>query len=474
MALELGNAWGEGSGRVGIDVGQIIDSKYEILALVGRGGTSNIWLGRDVRLDKLWAIKEPRVSGDAVQCAAYRQAVIDEANFIKRLDHPAIPRVVDLIPAGPSVYVAMDYVDGTSLARVLRKQATSFDQQRVVDWGIQLCDALQYLHSLNIVYRDMKPSNVMLRNDDKLRLVDFGIATEIPPSGLFDARVVGTAGYSAPEQVDRDMHGIVPVDARADIYALGMTLYSLVTNQIPRMGLDEETGRPTVDFQLKPLRIWDSRLSVEFGNILETATRRNPNERYQTAAEMRSALERCKECISRDAYAFISYGKADRVHADLIRSLCAEWGILSWMAPYDIPPGGNYPDHIGAAVEGCACLLLLLSADSQRSPFVYREVERAVSCGKRIVALRMGDVSLTSGFRFLLSSTQIADIKGFCRGNPQIASVLDELRMIVWQSKSGNGDTPVDSSQWEGGTFDAGLRYSDDEFPTIIEVPAMN
>ena len=277
-------------------VGRIIDDKYEILASIGHGGMSYVWLCKDKRLNKMWAVKEFRPSRTSSQSAANRQAILDEANFIKRLDHPAIPRVVDIIDTGSSVFVVMDYVDGTSLDKALRQQGEPFEQERVIEWGIQLCDVLDYLHGsptsdgYPVVYRDMKPANIMLRGDDTVKVLDFGIAMELMPSGPSDMRIIGTPGYGAPEQIDKELHKTVPVDARADIYALGATLYSLVTGHVPRRGTDE-TGKQTVDFEMRPIREWNGQLSEGLEHILAKATEHDPLDRYQTAAEMRYDLE---------------------------------------------------------------------------------------------------------------------------------------------------------------------------------------
>lgn len=281
-------------------VGRIIDNKYEILTSIGRGGMSYVWLCRDKRLGKMWAVKEFRPSSNRSQSEANRQGILDEANFIKRLDHPAIPRVVDIIDTGSSIYVVMDFVDGTSLSKALRQQNEPFEQERVIEWGIQLCDVLQYLHDgpppdgYPVVYRDMKPANIMLRGDDTVKVIDFGISMELLPSGPSDTRVVGTRGYGAPEQVDRDVHKLVPVDGRADIYALGTTLYSLVTGHVPRMHKDEN-GEQVVEFELRPIREWNGQLSEGLEHIILKATQRNPVDRYQTAAEMRYDLEHYQE-----------------------------------------------------------------------------------------------------------------------------------------------------------------------------------
>ena len=277
-------------------VGRIIDNKYEILTSIGRGGMSYVWLGRDKRLDKMWAIKEFRPSTISSQGAANRQAIIDEANFIKRLDHPAIPRVVDIIDTGASIFVVMDFIDGTALNKVLRQQGGPFDQERVIEWGIQLCEVLEYLHGLKypVVYRDMKPSNVMLRGDDTVKLIDFGISMELLPSGPSDTRVIGTGGYGAPEQVNKEVHRTVPVDTRADIYALGATLYSLVTAHTPRSRVDE-SGRKVLDFQMRPIREWNGQLSEGLEHIIQKATELDPADRYQTVSDMRYDLEHYEE-----------------------------------------------------------------------------------------------------------------------------------------------------------------------------------
>lgn len=298
-------------------VGRVIDNKYEILTSIGRGGMSYVWLGRDRRLDKMWAIKEFRPSNIGSQGAANRQAIIDEANFIKRLDHPAIPRIVDIIDTKTSIFVVMDFIDGTALNKVLRQQGGPFEQERVIEWGIQLCDVLEYLHGLEhpVVYRDMKPSNVMLRGDDTVKLIDFGISMELLPSGPSDTRVIGTGGYGAPEQVDKDVHKMVPVDTRADIYALGATLYSLVTNHVPRAYKDE-SGKQAIDFEMRPIREWNGQLSEGLEHILVRATQKNPADRYQTVSEMRDDLEHYEELTQE--YRAIQQKKVDGFRRRLI------------------------------------------------------------------------------------------------------------------------------------------------------------
>lgn len=295
-------------------VGRVVDNKYEIIASIGKGGMSIVWLGRDRRLDKLWAVKEIKPNVIGRQGEANRQAIIDEANFMKRLDHPAIPRVVDIIDTGSSIFVVMDYINGRALNRVLHQQGHPFEQEEVIDWGIQLCDVLSYLHNIHppdgypVVYRDMKPSNVMLRDDGSVKLIDFGISMELLPSGPSDARVIGTGGYGAPEQVDKEVHKTTPVDTRADVYALGTTLYSLVTGHVPRSRTTER-GESVVDFEMRPIREWNPQLSDGLEQIIVRATQRDPADRYQSVDEMRYDLEHYEELTQE--YRAVQQAKVD-------------------------------------------------------------------------------------------------------------------------------------------------------------------
>ncbi len=261
---------------------EIIENKYEILTEIGRGGMSVVYLAMDRRLNKQWAIKEIKKQINDSNNEIVIQSLITEANLMKKLDHPALPRIVDIIDHKSTLYVVMDYIEGNSLNKVLEEQG-AIEQRTVIEWAKQLCDALDYLHRRKppIIYRDMKPANVMLNPDGKLKIIDFGIAREFKEQNVADTVCLGTRGYAAPEQFG----GRGQTDARTDIYSLGVTLYHLVTGKNP--------AEPP--YELYPIRYWNPALSGGFEQIILKCTQLDPANRYQNCGELMYALEHYEE-----------------------------------------------------------------------------------------------------------------------------------------------------------------------------------
>lgn len=182
------------------NIGTVIEGKYEILKLIGTGGMSYVYLAMDKRLNKQWAVKEIKKTANGKNDEIIENSLLTEANLMKKLDHPALPRIVDIIDNGETIYVIMDYIEGESLDKILCEYGAQ-PQELVIDWAKQVCDALQYLHSQNppIIYRDMKPSNIMLKPEGNIKIIDFGIAREYKEQSLADTKVLGTKGYASPE-----------------------------------------------------------------------------------------------------------------------------------------------------------------------------------------------------------------------------------------------------------------------------------
>ncbi len=277
MTISLQYSFGSYEGGDMLEIGSVVDGKYKILDKIGQGGMSVVYLARNERTNKSWAIKDVRKDG-VKDFEVVRQGLIAETDILKKLDHPHLPQIIDIIDSEDSFIIIMDYIEGNSLKDLLDHNGAQA-QEDVVEWGKQLCDVLGYLHSRTpaIIYRDMKPSNVMLKPDGNVMLIDFGTAREFKATSVEDTTCLGTQGYAAPEQYGG--HG--QTDARTDIYCLGATLYHLVTGHNPSK----------YPYEMYPIRKWNPQLSSGLEQIILKCTQRNPNDRYQSCAELMYALE---------------------------------------------------------------------------------------------------------------------------------------------------------------------------------------
>ncbi|MBR5510434.1 MAG: serine/threonine protein kinase [Lachnospiraceae bacterium] len=252
-----------------LEIGSVVDEKYKILNVIGKGGMSVVYLAMNEKANKPWAIKEV-IKND------YKDFNVDkkEIEMMKKLKHSHLPSIIDVIEGGNSLLIVMDYVEGRSLDDLFVEHGAQ-PQDTVIDWAKQLCDVLSYLHSQNppIIYRDMKPANVMLRPDGNVMLIDFGAAREYKPQNLKDTISLGTRGYAAPEQYREDGQS----DARTDIYCLGVMLFQLLTGMNPH--------------ELQPIRNIKPELSSGLEAIIAKCTQVNKEDRYQSCAELLYALE---------------------------------------------------------------------------------------------------------------------------------------------------------------------------------------
>lgn len=267
-------------------VGLVIGGKYEILKEIGQGGMSVVYVAMDIRLNKQWAVKE--LKNDGTQSVEMLLKGIErEANILKKVDHPVLPRIVDIIDEQGAIYVIMDYIQGLAMDKILKEEGAQ-PQEKVIEWAKELASALDYLHSMKppIIYRDMKPSNIMLQPDGRVKLIDFGTAKEYKAENIVDTTALGTRGYAAPEQFgDEKGRGIYKTDSRTDIYCLGVTIYHIVTGMNP--------SEPP--YEIKSIREWNPGLSSGLEQIILKCTQSNPEDRYQSCAELIYALEHYME-----------------------------------------------------------------------------------------------------------------------------------------------------------------------------------
>ena len=264
-----------------LQIGSLIDGKYKILSIIGQGGMSTVYLAINERANKPWAIKEVRKNGVS-NYEVVKQSLVMETDMLKQLSHPNLPSIVDVIDTDECFLIVMDYIEGNTLLRTLEEYGAQ-PQDKVIRWAKELCDVLSYLHTRKspIIYRDLKPANIMLKPDGSITLIDFGTARTYKKDRLEDTTCLGTRGYAAPEQFG----GRGQTDERTDIYNLGATLYHLVTGHNP--------GEPP--YEMYPIRQWNLTLSAGLEQIILKCTQLNPKDRYQSSAQVMYDLEHYSE-----------------------------------------------------------------------------------------------------------------------------------------------------------------------------------
>jgi hypothetical protein len=260
----------------------LIHNRYVIVRVIGQGGMGAVYLVTDtLQQNQVMALKE--MSNQSIVDPHERVAAVaqfqHEAQLLRRLRHPNLPVVMDEFTLGDRNYLVMEYVPGSTLQQMIERGEAPFDERRVITWATQLCDVLGYLHhqAPPIIFRDLKPGNIMIMADDRLKLIDFGIARVFKPGKTRDTMIFGTQGFAAPEQ-----YGSGQTDERSDIYALGATLFSLLTGQDP--------GRFRPFEPLPSIRTYRPDVSPQLETVVMRATRVKPAERWQSTQDLRQAM----------------------------------------------------------------------------------------------------------------------------------------------------------------------------------------
>jgi tRNA A-37 threonylcarbamoyl transferase component Bud32 len=267
--------------------GKVLNSRYEIVRRIGGGGMGAVYLAKDRNLGGApRAVKEMIESH--IDDAQHEKAVADfkrESLLLTELEHPSIPTVYDYFydDASERFYLVMKFIPGSDLSSQLRHAPGGrIDEPTVTEWGIQVADVLQYLHTRpqSIIYRDLKPANLMIdSNNNRIMLIDFGIARWVNKKEK-GVTAVGTMGYAPPELFSGQ------ADARVDIYSLGATMFHLLTGSDP-----QDNPLLIFDFAKNPRpRQINAALSSEMERLLTRAVEYKPEHRFQSAAELREAL----------------------------------------------------------------------------------------------------------------------------------------------------------------------------------------
>ncbi len=274
-----------GSGQEGnkqLAPGTVLVDRYRIQEVIGLGGMGSVYLARDLHFQnviKLVAVKEMIIQApDPLVRQTIMQNFEREANILVTLTHSSIPNIFDFFTHDQRSYLVIEYINGKDLEAMLHESTEFFPEDQVIAWAIELCDVLSYLHHHKpepIIFRDMKPSNVMVNQQGHIILVDFGIAKifRLGQKGT----MIGTEGYSPPEQYRGEAGPL------ADIYSLGATLHHLLTRRDPRL-------EPPFTFAERPVRHSNPSVSMELETIINTALQYNPQDRFQSVDAMKEAL----------------------------------------------------------------------------------------------------------------------------------------------------------------------------------------
>lgn len=263
---------------------QKLQNRYAIVHRLAQGGQSAVYLVTDTYDGgKQRAVKE--MSESNLNADEREHAVNDfmrEANMLRALNHPALAKVYDTFVEGQKHFLVMEYVQGHNLEDELIQAGRPLEWNRVVGWGIALCDVLHYLHNLNpaIIYRDLKPANVMLTPEGSIKLIDFGIARWLHPMRARDTSQLGTDGYAPLEQYSARS------ETRSDLYALGASLYHLLTGRVPEAAPTRIAGQ-----SLTPIRTINPSVPEPVEQVIHRALNLQARDRFPTAPLMREALE---------------------------------------------------------------------------------------------------------------------------------------------------------------------------------------
>lgn len=264
--------------------GETLCNRYRVIEGIGQGASGSAYLVRDLQYPEsevCWVLKE--VDMQALSSEEQQEAMElfqRECQLLRGLNHPAIPKLIDCFHNNGSAYMVMEHVAGRSLEEVTKSSRKPVDTEKILEISMELSEILSYLHSQAphpLIFRDLKPSNIIITEKGRLRLIDFGISRFFNPGKLKDTFIYGTPGFSPPEQ-----YGTGQTDERSDIYAYGATLYYLLTLQ----------DLQSFYFKFPPVRRFNRNASREFDRIISKCLRKNPGERYENVTMVQHELKK--------------------------------------------------------------------------------------------------------------------------------------------------------------------------------------
>lgn len=256
--------------------GEILNHKYIVLSHIATGGMSEVYVVSELNNpEQKWAVKVSNVTSKLAQ------KLVDEAKILSELDHPTLPYVADFFSTDHYFYLVIEYIEGPTLTDYFEQNDSQLPIELILNLGIQLSDVLNYLHKQEpdpIIYRDVKPGNIIIKEDGQIMLIDFGIARKYQHNQLKDTVRIGTVGFAAPEQFEKKQ-----TDVRTDIFSLGALLYYLVSK-----------GKYVYVAQ-KPIREFQKGLPKNLERCIEACVELEPKNRLQDIREAKIYLLKARE-----------------------------------------------------------------------------------------------------------------------------------------------------------------------------------
>lgn len=273
-------------GGITLQPGEVLNERYRIVRVIGKGGMGTVYQAEHARLGNVVAIKEVHPPAKTpTESKEWLERSEQEAKLLVNLHHPNLPKVTDAFVDGDAFYLVMEFIEGKTLETVLEEGGKKgLPVAQVLGCALQLSDVLAYLHSQipPIIFRDLKPANIMLEKNGRIRLIDFGIARRFDPSANRDTALLGSVGYSPPEQFGRHQ-----TDTRSDIYSFGATLHSLLTGHDP-------ANSP---FKFEPASKLNPNIPENLAQLIERCVRLDAFERPQRIHDVALELLTIKDSL---------------------------------------------------------------------------------------------------------------------------------------------------------------------------------